>query len=69
VVWRERRKYGVVGWFEKTLPWGLDVVSKEVVYIGVDYSVSDGHGKVEKLDCAFQLSHNHGCCWNFCFEN
>jgi hypothetical protein len=38
-------------------------------WVGLRNSGRDGYGKVEKLDCAFQLSHNHGCCWNLCFEN
>jgi hypothetical protein len=29
----------------------------------------DGYGKVEKPEYAFQLSHNHGCCWNLFSEN
>ncbi len=40
------------------------------IYTGMGYSGPDGYGKVEKPECAFQLSHNHGDdCWNFCFEN
>jgi hypothetical protein len=48
----------------------LCVVSQDVVYIGVGHSYPDGYGKVEKLDRAFQLFHNHGDgCRNLCLEN
>jgi hypothetical protein len=44
----------------EVFPQGLNVLSQDVVYLGGGFSVPNGHGKVEKLQCAFQLSHNHG---------